>query len=473
MQQLNIKDLGKIKTNGYKITFILPELSETQNKYFKKYMSKIYATLFAEDQENGFDAEKQLLKVKINGENKNLVLARNVKERNELLKYSFDIVRSLNRLADEGSKMEILKLMPSGEIINANLIPLCKIKEMSASDSFKFYSDVLETLNNEGEFEFIANLDKDGTTNIYYTKDFLNRAFCKGYTLITQDIRATRAIRLLNAEILKNYDYSFLVNDNVIFLNELGENRENNLSIPVSPRNSKKSKKQPETKKEITLEDFYSVNTKNGMSVFALKEYLNRQEVNFAKIVLKFGKKALIDCIDKLEVSCVDLGDKKYLAIMCANRDLPALKERATVLYSMLRESRYYRYDKNMFYYLDANNRVTPLNQSYLCHTNLSKEYRDMLSVALQQGLQSCKGYEIDSKINTDGTDFYLKVAEYECVSAQSYENLMQRKRAALKSAAKTFDKRIKLLQNDGAPMSLEELKQMNLTTDAKKAPIK
>lgn len=471
MQNITIDDLKKIRTGSYHITYILPELDKNQTRYCKMFLTNIYKWLFDEGSKRAtFDPEAQIVTAKINGEKKTLIMARDYTEQDKLLTYSFDVASSLSRLANTEQKMDILKVMPNEDVLDANLMPLCVIKEATPLDRAKLYCGLINNLNNKGDFVFSAANNTDGTITIYYGKQYSKHAFSLGDGVIsTQDNRSARAMRMFNREAIKLFDFEFFLNNNITYMDELGNFKEKDVLYPVERRGKLDRSRVAQTNgTDLTPEDFRSIDTPEGVGVFALKEYVSKQEANLLKPLRLSANKTKINT-DKLSLSRIKLRDKDYLAILCAEEDLAVLNRRASVVYATMRNSHFYMNDDKMFYYLDANNDVIPLSHAHLCCTKLGKGQLDRLTVALEHGMGSTRGHEIVKVTNGNITDYFFKVVDTECYSAQSYIKLANKKETALKSAIRSFDKRIELLQNDGAPMAQTEVNR--LTNSALKSP--
>lgn len=458
---LEEKDLVGINSRDFKVALILPQLTGEKLGKCITYYKNIYKGISSQGVSN-FDPIGQVVNKRIGYDGYTFLLVRDYEEQDELLTYFPEFGASFNRL-DESGDLEMLKVMPNGGIIDANLIPLCRIKKISEADKIKLQEIFRNNMNGVENFGFtLVDDDYNGGVQVYYTKYRPAPVLNKSERKSLREYRFARTMRLFYTETHSVFGDKMYLNDNVEFCDELGGPVPKD-AIFVSRRREKLNiiKEKYSSSESFVPSDFDKVECPEGYRVLAIKSLNDNCNIsNISPILSKcFSHCHNIDCSTKVKPVMVD--DREVVAIFCKTNSYKYMNNRVSTIHAHLMQNTFTRNDRSMFYHCDALGQVLPISYSHVCKV-------DACSVNSQKKLLNA----LTSKIGT-GYNIELKMDEcgdYNCFAVVNEEapykalragDLDKGKHDAIKEAKKIFsDGCFTELNNDGTPISQDKATQ-------------
>ena len=446
------EDLCRFSNKGYKVALILPKLSEEKLRSCITYYRNVYNSL-ANRGSQTFDPINQVITGSIGRKEYTFLLVRDSTEQDELLTYFPEYASSFDRLGDDG-KLNMLKVMPDGGIMDANLIPLCNIRRISDFDRIKLQAMIHNKMNGEENYDFTL-IEDFGTasTKVYYKKSRTKYSLKQETRDSYREYRIARAMRMFYDQAFELFGENFFLNNNIEFLDELNEPTAYTRIYSLKRREKEqKIEKQYSPKGLFNSTHFDQIECPEGYKVLAIKQATRDFDYSYIpKIVSRcFSKIRSFDASVKVQSATV--GSQEIIAIYCKEDAYADMNNRVSLIYANMAESRFYKNDNTMFYYRDVDNQVMPISHMHLCQANICGiPSAEKLQSVLESKIGT--GYNIYIKYNPNGNyDCYTKVNELAAVRAKSLNVLDANKNSAIRAAQSAFGENLFVPQeNDGS----------------------
>lgn len=452
------KDLRKFPKKGYKIALILPKLDDEKLKKCVTYYGNIYKSLASRGQ-NVFDPINQVITGNIGREEYTFLLVRDYDEQDELLTYLPEYISSLKRLG-ENAKFDMLKVMPDGNVIDADLVPLCEIKRIAYYDIVRLQTTIHYKMNGVESFDFtLIDNPNSESAKVYYKKTRVRCSLKRDDRNSFREYRCSRAMRIFYDETFRIFGENFYLGNNIQFYDELGGPIPNTAIFSPSKREVVEiNGKRNASVCTFTAEDFESVDCPKGYKVLAMKLSTRDSELSYLPRLFSkaFNKVRSFNCETKVAPATVNGQD--VVAIYCHEDAFEILNNRLSLVYAYLVENQFYKKDNARFYYRMANDSIMPINYAYLCEADGSNIPSDKkLKSALES--QIGNGYDIEIQYNDKGNyDCYAVVDDFAADRAKSQNQFNDKKRAAIREAEKQFGiKNFITKENDGSTLRVKE----------------
>jgi len=435
------RDLQGISRRGFKVAFVMPQMNGEQ-----------------------FDPIEQVVNKRIGKQAYTFLLVRDYEEQDELLTFIPEFSASFARLSNTG-EADMLKVMPNGQIIDANLMPLCHIKKISDYEKTKLQSIIRHKLDGVENFYFtcVDNEQADGM-QIYYQKKRESIYLSKTEREPYRNRRALRSMRIFYDGIMREFEDSFYLNNNIEFCDELGG------PVAVTPLFTKCKREAIQNREQkrfaesmFAYEDFDKIVCPEGCKVLAIKEATNNSSfVYIPKIVEKsFCHVHAYDFGVKVQPTMID--DKEVIAIFCNEKSYNFMNNWVNFIASNLMESAHYKKDSAVFYHRDATGKVLPITHAHICKA-------DACVIPSSKKLQSTlenkigDGFDIEIKRDENGDyDCYTVISETNTRTSKALRKTLECKHDAVCEAIKMFgEDAIVAQENDGSVIGLDKPAEMS-----------
>ncbi len=459
---LEEKDLKSIGDGRYKVALILPQQNGENFKKCITYYRNIYKQVSSQGGRD-FDPVRQVVNKQIGRDKYTFLLVRDYDEQDELLTYFPEFAASLNRL-DEKGDLEMLKVMPDGSVIDANLIPLCRIKKISDADKIKLNEVFRNNMNGVEKFGFTFVEDYHGGVQVYYTKYRQAPVLNKSERKSVRDYRKDRTMRMFYVETHSAFGDDMYLNNNVEFCDELcGPVQKDAIFLSERREKIKRIKDKYSLKEDFDASDFEKINCPDGYKVLAIKSLKDCTNIKSIQPVVtkSFAHCRTVDC--DVKVAPTMAGSKEVVAIFCKENSYKYMNNCVSMIHAHLMLNSFTRNDKSMFYYCDSLGQVLPISYAHLCKVNA---YDMLTKNKLQTALESKigKGYNIELKNDEYGDyDCYAIVNEDCPPKALRLSDLDRGKHKAIVEVKKVLDDGfVTVLSNDGVPVGQDKAPQMS-----------
>lgn len=456
------RDLMGVSKSGYKVALILPQMTGEKLKKCIMYYQNIYKNLGA-NAHRVFNPIEQVVNKRIGRQAYTFLLVRDYGEQDELLTYLPEYLASFARLSDTGVA-NMLKVMPDGQIIDANLMPLCRIKKISDFDKAKLQALIHNKMNGVENYQYTFVDEGKSGVKIYYQKKRDSLYLKEQERAHYREYRKLRSTRIFYDEAFKSFGEAMFLDENVEFFDELGGPIDKVSLYSFQYREvAQVNKTRSSANGEFEYADFDKIKCPEGFKVLAIKKATKNCEFTYIPRLVNrtYGRVRSFDCEVKVQPAFVD--NREVIAIFCKDKSYKYMNNLVNLIYANLMESPYYKNDSTMFYYRDAVGQVLPINKAHICKA-------DSCSIVSEKKLQSVledkigTGFDVQIERGSDEKwDCYSVVNDYEAGRAKSKTYLENGKHLAIREAINTYGNDAIIAQdNDGAREGKEKATQLS-----------